>query len=149
MGLIKAIKTFKPNHGTQFSTYASKCIENEILMLLRVNKKHKTTISIEEALGSDSEDNELAIIDVMFESDNVEEMVNSSVISEKLNVKLKQVLTKREYVIICLRYGLNGVPALTQREVAQKLNISRSYISRLEKKAIDTMREHISKSEYR
>ena len=149
LGLIKAIKTFKPNHGTQFSTYASKCIENEILMLLRVNKKHKTTISIEEALGSDSEDNELAIIDVMFESDDVEEMVNSSVISEKLNAKLKQVLTKREYVIICLRYGLNGVPALTQREVAQKLKISRSYISRLEKKAIDTMREHISKSEYR
>ena len=100
-------------------------------------------------MGSDSEDNELAIIDVMFESDNVEEMVNSSVISEKLNVKLKQVLTKREYVIICLRYGLNGVPALTQREVAQKLKISRSYISRLEKKAIETMREHISKSEYR
>lgn len=148
LGLIKAIKTFKPNHGTQFSTYASKCIENEILMLLRVNKKHKNTISIEEALGTDSEDNELAIIDIMFESDNVEEMVNNSVISEKLASKLKQVLTKREYVIICLRYGLNGMPALTQREVAQKLKISRSYISRLEKKALETMRKHISKNEY-
>ncbi len=149
LGLIKAIKTFKPNHGTQFSTYASKCIENEILMLLRINKKHKNTVSIEEALGTDSDDNELAIIDVMFESDNVEEKVNSSVVSEKLNAKLKQVLTKREYVIICLRYGLNGMPALTQREVAQKLKISRSYISRLEKKAIDTMRENISKNDYR
>lgn len=148
LGLIKAIKSFKPNHGTQFSTYASKCIENEILMLLRVNKKHKNTISIEEALGADSEENELAIIDVMFESDNVEEMVSNSIISEKLEEKLKQVLTKREYVIICLRYGLNGNPALTQREVANKLKISRSYISRLEKKAIDTIRANINKKDY-
>lgn len=148
LGLIKAIKTFKLNHGTQFSTYAAKCIENEILMLLRVNKKHKNTISIEEALGSDSEDNELAIIDIMFESDDVYERVNNSVISQKLEQKLKSVLTKREYVIICLRYGLNGNPALTQREVADKLKISRSYISRLEKKALETMKNSISKTEY-
>ena len=148
LGLIKAIKTFKLSHGTQFSTYAAKCIENEILMLLRVNKKHKNTISIEEALGTDSEDNELALIDIMFDSDDVESKVNNSVISEKLNQKLKSVLTKREYVIICLRYGLNGLPALTQREVANKLKISRSYISRLEKKALYSMRENISKSEY-
>jgi RNA polymerase sporulation-specific sigma factor len=148
LGLIKAIKSFKPNHGTQFSTYASKCIENEILMLLRVNKKHKNTISIEEALGADSEENELAIIDVMFESDNVEEMVSNSIISEKLEDKLKTVLTKREYIIICLRYGLNGNPALTQREVANKLKISRSYISRLEKKALDTIRANINKRDY-
>ena len=148
LGLIKAIKSFKPNHGTQFSTYASKCIENEILMLLRVNKKHKNTISIEEALGADSEENELAIIDVMFESDNVEEMVSNSIISEKLEDKLKTVLTKREYIIICLRYGLNGNPALTQREVANKLKISRSYISRLEKKALDTIRANITKKDY-
>ncbi len=148
LGLIKAIKTYKLNHGTQFSTYAAKCIENEILMLLRVNKKHKNTISIEEALGSDSEDNELALIDIMFDSDDVEQKVNNSVISEKLEQKLKQCLTKREYIIICMRYGLNGLPALTQREVASKLKISRSYISRLEKKAIETMRENISKKEY-
>ncbi len=148
LGLIKAIKTYKLNHGTQFSTYAAKCIENEILMLLRVNKKHKNTISIEEALGSDSEDNELALIDIMFDSDDVEQKVNNSVISEKLEQKLKQCLTQREYIIICMRYGLNGLPALTQREVASKLKISRSYISRLEKKAIETMRENISKKEY-
>ena len=148
MGLIKAIKTFQLNHGTQFSTYAAKCIENEILMLLRVNKKHKNTISIEDALGTDSEDNELAVIDVMFESDDVEQRVHNSVVSEKLNAKLKQYLTKREYIIICLRYGLNGCPALTQREVASKLKISRSYISRLEKKALETMRDNIDKKEY-
>ncbi len=148
MGLIKAIKTFQLNHGTQFSTYAAKCIENEILMLLRVNKKHKNTISIEDALGTDSEDNELAVIDVMFESDDVEQKVHNSVVSEKLNSKLKKYLTKREYIIICLRYGLNGCPALTQREVASKLKISRSYISRLEKKALETMRDNIDKKEY-
>lgn len=148
MGLIKAIKTFQLNHGTQFSTYAAKCIENEILMLLRVNKKHKNTISIEDALGTDSEDNELAVIDVMFESDDVEQRVHNSVVSEKLNAKLKKYLTKREYIIICLRYGLNGCPALTQREVANKLKISRSYISRLEKKALETMRDNIDKKEY-
>lgn len=148
MGLIKAIKTFQLNHGTQFSTYAAKCIENEILMLLRVNKKHKNTISIEDALGTDSEDNELAVIDVMFESDDVEQRVHNSVVSEKLNAKLKKYLTKREYIIICLRYGLNGCPALTQREVASKLKISRSYISRLEKKALETMRDNIDKKEY-
>lgn len=148
MGLIKAIKTFQLNHGTQFSTYAAKCIENEILMLLRVNKKHKNTISIEDALGTDSEDNELAVIDVMFESDDVEQRVHNSVMSEKLNAKLKKYLTKREYIIICLRYGLNGCPALTQREVASKLKISRSYISRLEKKALETMRDNIDKKEY-
>ena len=148
MGLIKAIKTFQLNHGTQFSTYAAKCIENEILMLLRVNKKHKNTISIEDALGTDSEDNELSVIDVMFESDDVEQRVHNSVVSEKLNAKLKKYLTKREYIIICLRYGLNGCPALTQREVASKLKISRSYISRLEKKALETMRDNIDKKEY-
>lgn len=148
MGLIKAIKTFQLNHGTQFSTYAAKCIENEILMLLRVNKKHKNTISIEDALGTDSEDNELAVIDVMFESDDVEQRVHNSVVSEKLIAKLKKYLTKREYIIICLRYGLNGCPALTQREVASKLKISRSYISRLEKKALETMRDNIDKKEY-
>lgn len=148
MGLIKAIKTFQLNHGTQFSTYAAKCIENEILMLLRVNKKHKNTISIEDALGTDSEDNELAVIDVMFESDDVEQRVHNSVVSEKLNAKLKKYLTKREYIIICLRYGLNGCPALTQREVASQLKISRSYISRLEKKALETMRDNIDKKEY-
>ena len=86
--------------------------------------------------------------EIIVSSDNVEEMVSNSIISEKLEEKLKQVLTKREYVIICLRYGLNGNPALTQREVANKLKISRSYISRLEKKAIDTIRLSIDKKDY-
>lgn len=149
LGLIKAINTFEPNVGTQFSTYAAKCIENEILMLLRLNKKHKNTISIEEALGSDSEDNEISLIDIMYEDNsNVETLVDNSILSEKINKLLKNNLTKREYIIICMRYGLNGKPALTQREVAATLKISRSYISRLEKKALQTMKKQMNKSDY-
>jgi RNA polymerase sporulation-specific sigma factor len=149
LGLIKAINTFEPKMGTQFSTYAAKCIENEILMLLRLNKKHKATVSIEEALSSDSEENELSLIDIMYPSEeNVEQKVENSIISKKLDAVLKQTLSKREYAIICLRYGLHNTPALTQREVAQKLKISRSYISRLEKKAIETVRSIIKKDDF-
>ena len=150
LGLIKAINSYKLNHGTQFSTYAAKCIENEILMLLRVNKKHKNTISIEDVLGSDDDENELALEDIMAdENEDVEKNVNNAILSEKLNIKLKATLTKREYQIICMRYGLNGMPALTQREVAAKLKISRSYISRLEKKALEDMREVLSEKEFK
>lgn len=149
LGLIKAINTFKPNLGTQFSTYAARCIENEILMLLRVNKKHKNTISIEDVLSSDGEDNEISLIDIMHpSSDNVDKNVENSIVSKKLDIILRQHLTKREYNIICLRYGLKDTPALTQREVAKLLNISRSYISRLEKKALETIKEVINKDEY-
>lgn len=150
LGLIKAINSFKLNHGTQFSTYAAKCIENEILMLLRVNKKHKNTVSIEDVLGSDDEENELALEDIMANNDeNIENQVCNSILSDKLNTKLKNYLTKREYLIICLRYGINGHPALTQREVAAKLKISRSYISRLEKKALETMKDVLDEKEYK
>lgn len=150
LGLIKAINSYKLNHGTQFSTYAAKCIENEILMLLRVNKKHKNTISIEDVLGADDDENELALEDIMAdETENIETNVSNAILSEKLNVKLKETLTKREYQIICLRYGLNGNPALTQREVAAKLKISRSYISRLEKKALFDMKNALNEQEFR
>lgn len=142
LGLIKAINTYKPGFGTQLSTYAAKCIENEILMLLRVNKKHKNTISVEESLGVDSENNEINLLDIMYDEDeNVEKSVENTILSQNLDKLLKTYLTKREYEIICLRYGLNNLPMLTQREVAKKLNISRSYISRLEKKAIYILRD--------
>lgn len=149
LGLIKAINTFQPNHGTQFSTYAAKCIENEILMLLRVNKKHRTTVSIEDVLSSDSEDNEITLYDIMYPSEeNVEQLVENSIISKRLDEILKKHLTKREYNIICLRYGLKNTPALTQREVASLLKISRSYISRLEKKALETIKNYIKKEDF-
>lgn len=150
LGLIKAINTYKDGHNTQFSTYAARCIENEILMLLRVNKKHKGNISIEEALGSDVDDNEMSIIDLIEMPDiDIENQANEMIISKKLGNVLKSNLSDREYLIMSLRYGLNGNPALTQREVSQKLNISRSYVSRLEKKSIETLQGIVKVEDYR
>jgi len=150
LGLIKAINTYKEGHNTQFSTYAARCIENEILMLLRVNKKHKNNVSIEETLGSDSEDNEMSIIDLIECPDNdVENNVNNIIISKKLENVLSINLSQREYTIMKLRYGLDGSPALTQREVSKKLRISRSYVSRLEKKSIETLQRVVKKEDYR
>lgn len=150
LGLIKAINTYKEGHNTQFSTYAARCIENEILMLLRVNKKHKANISIEETLGSDGEDNEMSIIDLIeCPENNVENDVNDMIISKKLGKVLKSNLSDREYTIMSLRYGFNGNPALTQREVSSKLKISRSYVSRLEKKSIETLQKVVKKEDYR
>jgi len=149
LGLIKAINSYKLNHGTQFSTYAAKCIENEILMLIRANKKHKGNVSIEDVLGSDDEDNEITVGDLSYDdNENVESVVEQKLTSNQIDIVLKKYLTKREYQIICLRYGLIGLPILTQREIAKKLNISRSYISRLEKKALEILRKNLDKKDY-
>jgi len=149
LGLIKAINSYKLNHGTQFSTYAAKCIDNEILMLIRANKKHKGNLSIEDVLGADDENNEITIADLNYDvDDDVEKLVNQKLVSENLEKVLKKCLTKREYQIMCLRYGLFGNPILPQREVAEKLGISRSYISRLEKKSLDILKKVINKKEY-
>lgn len=149
LGLIKAINSYKLNHGTQFSTYAARCIENEILMLIRANKKHKNNVSIEDVLGTDDEENEIKLGDLNFdENENVENIVEQQMISKNLDELLKKNLSKREYQIMCMRYGLLGVPVLTQREVASKLNISRSYISRLETKAIGILKKVINKDEF-
>lgn len=149
LGLIKAINSYKLNHGTQFSTYAARCIENEILMLIRANKKHKSNISIEDILGSDDEDNEITIGDLSYDEDgNVEAITEQKFLSEKLDIVLKKYLSKREYQIMCMRYGLSGKPLLTQREVASQLGISRSYISRLEKRSLEILKKYINKSEY-
>jgi len=149
LGLIKAINTYKEGHNTQFSTYAARCIENEILMLLRVNKKHKCNISIEETLSCDVDDNEMSIMDLIEAPDDVENQANDIIVSHKLGKVLKSNLTEREYTIMSLRYGLNGNPALTQREVSKHLNISRSYVSRLEKKSIETLQGVVKREDYR
>lgn len=148
IGLIKAINTYQEGKGTQLATYTARCIENEILMLLRASKKHKNTLSLSDPVGFDKDGNELTIMDVVAENENVFSRVEQSIRREKFVRLLKDILNMREYTIITLRYGLeDGVP-LPQREVAKKLGISRSYISRIEKKAILKAREHLKAEDF-
>lgn len=140
IGLIKAIESFKPDKGTQLATYASRCIENEILMTMRTSKKHRSNVSLNEPIGVDKDGNELVIMDMLCDDCSVIEDVENSIMMEKLLRITKAVLDEREYEIIRLRYGLGGCGALTQREVAKKFDISRSYVSRIEKKALEKIK---------
>jgi len=141
IGLIKAINTFRYDKNTQFSTYGARCIENEILMLLRANKKHNNVIALNECLGQDKDGNEVCLMDIVPSDEDLEEEACNNILTEKLVKIMKESLSPREYEIVSLRYGLNNSPSYTQREVAKKLGISRSYISRLEKKAIEIIRQ--------
>ncbi len=144
IGLIKAIGTYKPGHGTALATYTARCIENEILMLIRANKKYKNTMSLTDPVGTDKDGNELTLMDLLFEKEDcVFEQVERAVQREKLLVQIKQILSDREYTIICLRYALKGGIPLPQREVANVLKISRSYISRIEKHALEKLRKNL------
>lgn len=149
IGLIKAVNTFDLEKGTSFATYTARCIENEILMLLRANKKYKNDISFSDPIGSDKDGNELTLIDLLCERDDeVFAKVDRSIEREKLLQKIKLLLTKREYTVICLRYGLKGNRTYAQREVAALLKISRSYISRIEKKALEKLKAGIKKRQF-
>ena len=149
LGLIKAINTYEIGHNTQFSTYAARCIENEILMLLRVNKKHNATISCDDSFATDDDGGDLNVLDLVADENlDVEKNVTNEMLTNKLVNLMKNTLTKREYQIMCMRYGFDGYTPLTQREVAVTLSISRSYISRLETKAIDTLKANIDKQNY-
>lgn len=147
IGLIKAIESYKPDKGTQLATYASRCIENEILMTMRATKKHRSNVSLNEPIGVDKDGNELVIMDMLEADTSVIEDVENSIIMEKLLNITKEVLDEREFEIIRLRYGLGGIGALTQREVAQKFDISRSYVSRIEKKALDKIKRNVNKED--
>ncbi len=149
IGLIKAINTFDYSKGTQLATYTARCIENEILMLLRSNKKHKNDVSLSEPVGSDKDGNELTLMDVLCEKeDSVFMSVDKSIEREKLLKFLEKVLDKREYRVMCLRYGLKGGKTYAQREVACFLKISRSYISRIEKRAIEKLKDAVKKEQF-
>ncbi len=136
IGLIKGIETFEPDKGCQLTTYAAKCIENEILMYIRANKKHKQAVSLFESVGTDKEGNDIALMDVIPQSGNSYDDIENNIVLEKVKEVMKRVLTDDEQDVINLRYGLNGTPAQTQSQVAKKLDISRSYVSRIEKRAI-------------
>lgn len=149
IGLIKGIKTFKYGKGSVLATYAARCIENEILMHLRATKKLKNNVSMSESVGKDLSGNELLIEDLLFsDDDDVFKKVDEEVTRERLIRLLKENLTKREYTIITMRYGLNGNESMTQKETAEILGISRSYVSRIEKKALLKMREKLSKDKF-
>ena len=149
IGLIKAINTYREGKGTQLATYTARCIENEILMLIRSSKKYKNTVSINDPVGTDKDGNELTVMDLLAEKEeNVFSRVEKSIQREKFISLLKGILNMREYTIICMRYGMeDGVP-MPQREVAKKLKISRSYVSRIEKRAIEKARLHLKKEDF-
>jgi len=136
-GLIKGINSFKDDKGVRLATYVSRCIDNEILMYLRTSKKTQSEVYLEEPIGKDKDDNYISLIDIL-ENDtrNVEDEVDLKFKIKKLYEKMKEVLKFREKAIIELRFGLNGNKPKTQNEIANMMNISRSYVSRIETKAI-------------
>jgi len=146
IGLIKAVNTFKVEKNIKLATYASKCIENEILMYLRRVGKSKTEISLDEPLNIDWDGNELLLSDILgTEEDIIFKDMESEVDLNLLNESIKK-LNKREYMIMKLRFGLNNTRSFTQKEVADMLGISQSYISRLEKKILNRLKKDISKA---
>ena len=142
IGLIKAVSTFKSDKNIRLATYAARCIENEILMFFRNQKKYSQDVYISDPIDTDKEGNALTLIDVIATQTDIVEELDTQIKIEKLRQILDKVLDKRELEIIELRYGLNNKPELTQREIAQKLNISRSYVSRIEKSALDKLKNH-------
>jgi len=139
IGLIKGINTYDNSKSTKLATYAARCIENEILMHLRSTKKLNREILLQKKIGSDKEGNEITLFDVVCSGDeSVSERVEKNINEEKLYNNLKK-LSKRQRKVIILRYGLNNGKKLTQKEVASILGISRSYISRIEKKAVNSL----------
>lgn len=140
LGLIKAVDTFDAEKGARFATYAAKCIQNEILMFFRSQKKLSLEVSINETIDLDSDGNPLTYGDIVYTEDNALEELDLRIHTEKALLAVKEVLDDRERQIIVLRYGLGALPPKTQREVAAMLHISRSYVSRIEKKALLRLR---------
>ena len=140
IGLIKAVDTFNIENGAKFATYASKCIQNEILMSFRAGKKHSSEISINETIDVDRDGNPLSYMDVIASEEDMEEEIQRKIMTERALRCIKTVLSLREGQIIIMRYGLFGAVAMTQREIAEKLGISRSYVSRIEKSALEKLK---------
>ncbi|WP_407695269.1 RNA polymerase sporulation sigma factor SigK [Selenihalanaerobacter shriftii] len=139
IGLIKAINTYDPSKNVKLATYASRCIENEILMHFRQNKKTRREVLLHEPIGADKEGNEIALIDILgTDFDAVPSEVEFTLDRERLYKKLNE-LTEREKKVVKMRYGLNNAKKFTQREIASRLGISRSYVSRIEKKALEKL----------
>ena len=145
IGLIKAVNTFDSTKGIRLSSYAARCIENEVLMYFRSSRKSSQDVSINEPIDTDKDGNALTLMDIMAADDDILENLDCKIKSEQLRKYIDEVLSPREQTIVKLRYGLGGNEPLTQREVAQKLGISRSYVSRIEKKALTALYNRFSK----
>ncbi len=144
IGLIKAISTFDQSKGTRLATYAARCIENEILMQIRSTKKIQNEVSLHDPIGIDREGNEITLIDVIGnETESIIDEVELKIQVKRLYNKMKSVLKKREKTVLELRYGLVNGASKTQREIAGMLGISRSYVSRIEKKAIKKLSKEL------
>lgn len=144
IGLVKAVDSFNVKNGAKFATYAAKCIQNEILMNFRSQKKLATEVSINETIDVDRDGNPLTYIDVLCSEDDIVDEVDKRLMTHKMLVCMEQCLTVREKQILKMRFGLDGIEEQTQKEIAQKLNISRSYVSRIEKAALEKLREVLS-----
>lgn len=140
IGLIKGISSFDKNKGIRLATYVARCIDNEILMYFRSMKKTAQDVYINDPIDTDKDGNALALIDVISDNSDIVDDIALKMQIEKLSVFLEDALTDRERIIIYMRYGLTGHKEMTQREVAKKLDISRSYVSRIEKKALQKLR---------
>lgn len=147
IGLIKAINTFDVNKNIKLSSYASRCIENEILMFFRNNRKSSQDVSMNDTIDTDKDGNPLTLMDIMASDMDVAQDVDKKLHLEVLSRYIDEALTPREKEIILKRYGIGGADVQTQRELAQKLNISRSYISRIEKKALEKLKSRYEKGD--
>ncbi len=147
IGLIKGISTFKADKNVRLATYASRCIENEILMYFRAQKKLQGEVSLSDSIDGEGENNSLSLMDVIRVDDNMLEELDARDACARVRRCVASCLDERENMIITLRYGLNDRPPLTQREIAARCGISRSYVSRIEKKALKKLEEAMGQGE--
>lgn len=144
IGLIKGISSFNPEKGTRLATYAARCVDNEILMLLRAKKKEQGDVYLNESIGTDKEGNQIMLMDIIHDdSEEVFDKINTDMEIRQLYRNIRKELDEREQKVIVLRYGLLDGTCMPQREIAKKLHISRSYVSRIEKKAIGKLKKGI------
>lgn len=145
VGLLKGIKTYDANKGNSFSTYASRCIDNEILMMFRGQKKYANEMSLEDDIGFDKEGNSISLMDILStDDDSVEQVVESKMLYKKVEEIIKSRLEGREKEIVCRRYGIMGFNPQTQKQVAVVMGISRSYVSRLETHALKVLKNELT-----
>ncbi|MBQ8025031.1 MAG: RNA polymerase sporulation sigma factor SigK [Oscillospiraceae bacterium] len=147
IGLIKGISTYRPDKGVRLATYASRCVENEILMYFRREKKTASDVSLSDSIDTDKDGNSISLMDILSTDEDMFEDLSSRETRSRLTRYLTQCLTEREAEILAMRYGLGGGAPLTQREAAAKLGISRSYVSRIEKKALQKLRKRFEEED--